>query len=99
MTRLPYWPSIREFQLEQPIRARDLAWAAVLLSIAKGKAHDVQNWRELRTRFHVTVTGKIDVACDFLCSELEPDDPFPLDRQWICATNKPMNQVNHNLQE
>jgi hypothetical protein len=99
MTRLPYWSSIRKFQLEEPIRARDLAWAAFLLSIAKGKAHDIQNWRELRTRFHVIVTGKIDVARDCLCSELEPDDPFPLDRQWICATNKLVNQVNHDLQE
>jgi hypothetical protein len=30
---------------------------------------------------------------------LQPDDPFPLDRQWICAINKLVNQVNHDLQD
>jgi hypothetical protein len=45
------------------------------------------------------VTNEISAAHDFFCDGLEPHDPFPLDRQWICATNKLVNQINHHLQQ
>jgi hypothetical protein len=70
-----------------------------LLSVAKGKTNEIQDWRELQRRFHGFVTKEISAAHDFFCDELEPRDPFPLDCQWICATNKFMNQVNHHLQQ
>jgi hypothetical protein len=38
-------------------------------------------------------------AHNVFCDGLEPHHPFPLDRQWICATNKFMNQINHHLQQ
>jgi hypothetical protein len=46
----------------------------------------------------VTVTQDVDFAECFLCCDLRPIDPFPLDRQWICARNRLVNQVNDNLQ-
>jgi hypothetical protein len=45
------------------------------------------------------VTKEISAAHDFFYDGLEPHDPFPLDYQWICATNKLVNQINHRLQQ
>jgi hypothetical protein len=47
----------------------------------------------------VFITKEISAAHDFFCDELEPRDPFPLDRRWICASNKLVNQINHHLQQ
>jgi hypothetical protein len=68
-------------------------------SVSTGQAHAIQDWRELQSRFHVIVTEKVDVALSFVCSGLQPNDPFPLDLHWICATNKLLNQVNNDLHE
>jgi hypothetical protein len=81
------------------MRAPDPVWAGFLLSIAKGQTQNIQNWRELHRRFAVTVTNDVQIAQSFFCSGLQPDDPFPLDGQWFCATNKLVNQVNHDLQD
>jgi hypothetical protein len=81
------------------MRASDPSWAAFLLLVAKGKTNEIQDWRERQRRFHVLVTKEINAAYDFFCDELEPHDPFPLDRQWICAINKLVNQINHHLQQ
>jgi hypothetical protein len=99
ITRLPYWPRIKKLQLRNPMRAPDSQWAEFLLSIAKGENHSVNNWMQLNQRFHVSVTKSIEDALSFFCSGLEPQDPFPLDRQWICATNKLANEVNLNLHQ
>jgi hypothetical protein len=99
ITRLSYWPLIRKFQLKQPMRAPDPLWAGFLSSISKGKTQDLDDWRQVAERFQVTVTCDFEVAKSFFCSGLQPHDPFPLDRQWICATNKLANQVNHQLQQ
>jgi hypothetical protein len=80
------------------MRAADPSWAAFLLSVAKGKTSEIQDWRKYQRRFHVFVTKEISAAHDFFCNGLEPHDPFPLERQWICATNKLVNQINHRLQ-
>jgi hypothetical protein len=81
------------------MRAPDPSWATFLLSVAKGKTNEIQDWRELQRRFHVFVTKEISTAHDFFCDGLESHDPFPLDRQWIYATNKLVNQINHHLQQ
>jgi hypothetical protein len=47
----------------------------------------------------VFITKEISAAHDFFCDGREPHDPFPFDRQWICATNKLVNQINHHLQQ
>jgi hypothetical protein len=94
-----YWTSIRKFQIQQPMRVPDPSWATFLLSVAKGKPHEIQDWRELERCLHVLVTKDICAAHDFFCDGLEPHDPFHLDRQWICAPNKLANQINHHLQQ
>jgi hypothetical protein len=99
ITRLSYWSSIRKFQPKRPIRAPEPSWADFLLSNAKGQTRDIQDWRELQIRFRVTATQNIETAQSFFCIGLEPHDPFRLDRQWICATNKLMNHVNHHFQQ
>jgi hypothetical protein len=67
--------------------------------VEKGKTKEIQDWRELQRRFHVFVTKEINAAHDFFCDGLEPNDTFPLDRQWICATNKLVNRANHHSQQ
>jgi hypothetical protein len=47
----------------------------------------------------VYVTEGIGAAHGFFCKGLESNDPFHLDSQWICATNKPVNQINYHLQQ
>jgi hypothetical protein len=37
ITCLPYWNSIRKFQIRQPMRAPNPLWATFLLSVAKGR--------------------------------------------------------------
>jgi hypothetical protein len=74
-------------------------WADFLRLIAKGHTHDIQEWRELQTKFRVTVTQKIETIRSFFYLGLEPHDPFPLEHQWICAANKLVNQVNHDFQQ
>jgi hypothetical protein len=79
--------------------APDLSWATFLLSVAKSKTNEIQDWRELQRRFHVFVTKEISATHGFFCDGLEPHDPFPLDRYCVCATNKLVNQINHYLQQ
>jgi hypothetical protein len=81
ITLLPYWSSIRKFQIQQPMRAPDPSWATFLLSVTEGKTNEIQDWRELQRRFHVFVTKEISAAHDSFCDEREPHDPFPFDRQ------------------
>jgi hypothetical protein len=99
ITHFSYWPSIRRFQLKRPMRAPKPLWADFLFSIAKGQTRNIQDWTELETQFRVTVTQNIETAQSFFSLALEPHDPFPLDRQWICAINKLVNQVNHDFQQ
>jgi hypothetical protein len=47
----------------------------------------------------VFVTKDISAAHGFFCDGSEPHDPFPFDRQRICAPNKLVNQINHHLQQ
>jgi hypothetical protein len=88
-----------KIQIQQPMRAPDPSWATFLLSVAKDKTNGIQNWREFRRGFHVFVTKEISAVHDFFCDGLEPHGPFPFDRQWICATNKLVSQINHHLQQ
>jgi hypothetical protein len=48
--------------------------------------------------YGVTVAHVLDIAQSFFCFHARPLDPFCLDSQWICATNKLMNQFNRDLQ-
>jgi hypothetical protein len=81
------------------MRAPEPPWATFLLSVAKDKTHEIQDWRKPQRCLHVFVTKEVGVAHDFFCDRLEPHDPFPLDRQWICATNKLANQISQHLQQ
>jgi hypothetical protein len=89
---------MRNFQAQHPMGAPDPSWPTFSLSVAKGKTHAIQDWTELNNCFHVLGTKDIGIAHDFFCDRLEPRDPFPHDRQWICVTNKLVNQNNLHLQ-
>jgi hypothetical protein len=69
ITGLPYWISIRKFQIQQPMRAPNPSWGSFLLSVAKGKTYEIQDWRELQKCFHVLVTKDINAAHVFSVTE------------------------------
>jgi hypothetical protein len=87
ITYSAYWPTMIKFKLAQPMRARNPSWAKFLNSVATGKLPSGTKWADLHTTFGVTVTQDLDTAKEFLCYEIEPQNYFPLDRLWICATN------------
>jgi hypothetical protein len=60
---------------------------------------NIQDWRELEKRFGVTLTKDVQITQLFFCFGLQSHPLLPLDRQWICVTNKLVNQVNPHLQE
>jgi hypothetical protein len=91
IARLLYWRSIQKFQLRQPLRHPDPVWADFLHSVAHGQTQNIQDWREFHRRFRVTATKDVQIAQSVFGFGLQPDDPFPLNRQWICATNKLVN--------
>jgi hypothetical protein len=45
------------------------------------------------------VTDDPDVAFRFFCEGIDPSESFPLNRQWITATNRLANGVNITVQE
>jgi hypothetical protein len=99
ITNLAYWPSITKFRLERPMRAPDPPeWADLLLAIAKGRLPEEVNWATLHS-LGVTVTQSLDTALSFFRDDVDPRDLFPLDRQWICATNKLAKEINILLQQ
>jgi hypothetical protein len=97
ITQLPYWPAIINFRLERPMRAPQPSWADFVLLVAKGLTDPALTWGYLHDHFGVTITTDIDEAQVFFCADLEPHEPFPLDYQWICPTNKLANQANLRL--
>jgi hypothetical protein len=44
------------------------------------------------------VTKDVEFAQAFFCYGLKPGNPFPLDRQWIWATYKLVNELSHEFQ-
>jgi hypothetical protein len=99
ITCLPYWPSIRKFQRQQPIKAPDAAGAALLLCIAKGQTYDTQDWKKPGKQFRVNVTNDVTITQLLFCFGVQPHDPFPLARQCICAAIKLASQVNRTPQQ
>jgi hypothetical protein len=65
-----------------------------LMDIAVGSSDDDSTWNELPKRFGVTVTDDIQIPEILFWVEVEPDEQFPLNRQWICPTNKLAGQMN-----
>jgi hypothetical protein len=78
---------------------RKMCLICATTGIAAVQTHEIQDWRELQRCFHVFVTKDIGAAHDFFCDGLEPRDPFPLDHQWIYATNKLVNQPSFAMME
>jgi hypothetical protein len=97
ITRSPWWPVVRKFRIERPMRSTHLGWNRFLSGVACGRLGTLRKWSELRG-FGVTVTEDPDVAFTFYVEEVRPDRDFPLNRQWIAATNRLANEINTRVQ-
>jgi hypothetical protein len=71
----------------------------LLLSIARRPKDGTQDWKELGTRFRMTVADDAEITQSFVCFGTQTRDSFPLDRQWISPTSKFVNQINRELQQ
>jgi hypothetical protein len=98
IVRISCWHAVQKFCLWTPIRTPDLPWARFLLFVARGEMGNCATWKDLEVNFGVRVTDDLQCAQDFFCSEIRPEDIFPLDRQWICPTNRLVNEVNGHIQ-
>jgi hypothetical protein len=98
ITRLSCWSSIRKLRLTVPVKTPDRSWADFLMCVAVGRTHDFPTWNDVAKEFGVTVTDDPGIAETFFCEGLQPEEPFPLDRQWICPTNKISGEVNACIQ-
>jgi hypothetical protein len=74
--------------------APDPQWAQFHIAMAKCQLREVADWNEFGLRFRSTITNGADTAQTFLSGGIQPDQPFPLARQWIYPTNKLVNRVN-----
>jgi hypothetical protein len=60
---------------------------------------EIEFWCAVRERFHIHLTQSTDDALAFMCADLRPQAPFPLDRLWIAPTNQMIGEINQRLQE
>jgi hypothetical protein len=89
---------MRKSRVAHPMRWVDEAWNQLPGRIARGETDGVPDWPGLE-RLGVTVTSNLDDALRFFCDEVVAAAPFPLDRQWIAATNELANEINGRVQE
>jgi hypothetical protein len=99
ITRLLCWPQIHKFILRRQHRCEDLQWGKFLADVATGSVEEIQLWSQVRERFHIHLTQSTDDALAFMCADLRPQDPFPLDRRWIGPTNQLVGETNQRPQE
>jgi hypothetical protein len=93
-----WWGQAQKFRPARLMRATHPGWNVFLFNIAHGTGGAVRTWRDL-TALGVMVTEEVDVAMAFFLDAVVPAAEFPLDRQWIAATNQLSNEVNLKVQE
>jgi hypothetical protein len=91
MTRLPYCECRRDRYMQNGYNA--LAWWRTAKRVAS------KIGAQSKTSFAVNMTPEIKEAEKFFCEGVEPEDPFPLDRLWICPRNKLANEINRRLHD
>jgi hypothetical protein len=98
IVRMHCWDKIWKFRLSTSVRTANREWADFLQEISYGLTGGYEKWSKLAEHFGVTVTSDYQIAEKFFCDGLSPADRFPLDRQWICATNMLASEVNKRIQ-
>jgi hypothetical protein len=96
ITRARWWSQVKKCRIERPMRSRDGRWNAFLLEVARGRCES-RTWQSLGA-LGVMVTEDRADALDFFLEGIAPDGVFPMNRQWIAATNKLANEVNAEVQ-
>lgn len=97
ITKCSFWPSVKLFGLKDPVRCINKDWNEFLVDIGNGKSKIYITWEELQKKFQITVTRSYKEAIDFFINDVDLEGVFPIDRQWICATNFYANDVNNYL--
>jgi hypothetical protein len=96
VTRARWWSQVKKCRIERAMRSRDDRWNAFLFDVARGRCES-RTWKSLEA-LGVTITEDRADALDFLLEGIAPNGVFPMNRQWIAATNKLANEVNAEVQ-
>jgi hypothetical protein len=99
ITRLWCWNSVHKFRFQTFLTTPNLKWVEFFLSVARRRAHGFSTWNNLAIPFGAPVTKDIQVAETLFWPDVQPDERFPLERQWVCPTKKLAKQINHLIQQ
>ena len=97
ITNCSFWPSIKLFGLKDPVRCINKNWNEFLFDIGNGQSKKYNTWYDLKNDFPIFVTRCYKDAINFFINGVNIKGVFPIDRQWICATNFYVNDVNNYL--
>ena len=87
ITNCSFWPFVQLFGLKEAVRCLNQKWNDFLIDIGNGRSINYITWNNLKKDFGVTITRKYKEAIRFFTRDVDLRRKFPLDRQWICATN------------
>ena len=94
ITRCEWWQNVIKFALFQPMRSLNSSWTDFLINIGNGNTGDFISWDELSNKFGLKITTDFKEAVDFYTQSINLHEDFPLNRQWICATNFNVDSTN-----
>lgn len=95
ITKCSFWPMINLFGLKEPVRCTNQKWNDFLIDIGNGCSNHYNTWLDLKNDFGIVVTRNYKTAINFFTNGVDLKGIFPIDRQWICATNFYVNDVNN----
>lgn len=94
ITKCPFWSSVQCFGLKEAVRCINTEWNSFLVEIGNGKSKKYETWFDLKKDFQLTITRDYKEAVNFFIEDIDIKEKFPIDRQWICATNSYVQKVN-----
>ena len=99
ITNCSFWPLVQLFGLKEAVRCLNQKWNDFLIDIGNGRSINYITWNDLKKDFGVTITRNYKEAIRFFTRDVDLRRKFPLDRQWICATNFYVNDVNEHFHQ
>ena len=94
ITRCEWWDQVLKFALFQPMRSLNTKWTDFLINIGNGNAGNFTTWKEISNHFGIKITKDFNEAAEFYIDGIDLRNKFPLNIQWICATNFYVDATN-----
>lgn len=95
ITKCPFWSMVKLFGLKEPVRCTNKKWNDFLVDIGNRCSNQYNTWYDLISDFGIEVTRDYKKAINFFTNGVDLKGIFPIDRQWICAKNFNVKDVNN----